>query len=165
MSFTANPRVRQTGNRLSAACVLGTLCCAAPMFAQDTKSFYVTFGVPGAVGVLPASINSAGAIAGYYFDVHSHGFVRSPLGLITTFDFPGSVYTFASGINTGEAITGSYRDANGISHGYVRSPQGQFSSFDPPGSTNTYSQSINAAGAITGYYGSSEEFVGKLRLG
>jgi hypothetical protein len=83
---------------------------AAP--AQDSKPTYTKFDAPGAgtaanQGTVANSINTAGAVAGWYIDAANanHGFVRSN-GTITTFDAPGAGTganqgTFAYSINTG----------------------------------------------------------------
>src|ERR1039457_178554 len=58
---------------------------------------FTTIDAPGAgtgpnQGTYAFSINTAGAITGYYIDTISvfHSFVRSPSGTLTTFDAPGA---------------------------------------------------------------------------
>jgi len=137
------------------------LCLALCSLAigQLGKAHAGTFDVPGAgigrrQGTLAYSINSAGAVAGYYVDAKNvrHGYVRDPSGAITTFDPPGSQGTFATSINTAGAITGQYSVAT-LSHGFVRDPTGAFTSFDIAGAgAALYSESINDSGTVAGYY-------------
>jgi hypothetical protein len=67
------------------------------------------------------AINPAGAIAGE-FGFPSHGFLRSPDGVITTFDPPGSIETFSLGIGPSGAIIGAFFDAHFVGHGFLRLP-------------------------------------------
>jgi hypothetical protein len=69
-----------------------------------------------------ASINSDGAITGYYYgdgEYVGHGFLRDPDGTITTFDPPGSTSTVPESINPARTITGYYFDATGFAHGFL----------------------------------------------
>ena len=107
-------------------------------FVRSPGGKVTTFDAPGAstvaafgYGILPHSINNAGAIAGHYIDAHglTHGFVRSPGGTLTAFDAPGAGATAASGygtfpesINNAGVITGHYTDTGGLIHGFIRSP-------------------------------------------
>jgi predicted membrane protein len=75
------------------------------------------------------SINAAGAITGYYYDLRNalRGFVRATNGTITTFNVPGAgitstLGTYAAGINDAGAIAGYYYDANNVVHGFQRTP-------------------------------------------
>ncbi len=113
---------------------------------------YVTFDVPGATGTAGVSINSAGAVTGYYYDPQTHGFLRSPNSEITTFDESGAASTCPFGINDSGAITGQYLDAANNSHGFVRAANGVITPFDIPNSSQTYPYSINNEGTITGIY-------------
>ena len=138
-------------------------------FVRSPGGEFTALDAPGAsstaapgFGTFPESINSAGAIIGYFSDANGfpHGFLRSPGGKFTTFDAPGAaIGTLPKSINAGGAITGHYGDANGLYHGFVRSPDGKFTTFDVPGAGTgagsgfgTFSESINDAGAITGHY-------------
>ena len=73
----------------------------------------------------PSSINSAGTIAGTYFDNNgvSHGFVRYSNGSIVPFDAPGAAAagggTNVFVMNDSGAIAGYWGDANGNAHGFV----------------------------------------------
>jgi hypothetical protein len=112
------------------------------------------FDPPGSTNTQAYSINTGGAITGYYNEANLviHGFFREPNGKTTSFDPPDSISTKAVSLNAVGAITGHYQKANGSFHGFLRHPTGHFTSFDPPGSTGTYPASINYSGAITGYY-------------
>ena len=77
------------------ASLLIASCGALPAFACLPDLYCtVTFSVPGASQTVPTSINSSGAVAGYYatsgtFGSTVYGFVRDPDGTITTFAAPG----------------------------------------------------------------------------
>ena len=95
---------------------------------------FTEFGAPGTnATTLPAGINDAGAIAGSYTSTSaglSHGFLRSPSGVVTSFDVPGAggaAYsgTFGTCINDAGAVAGYYIDANSVYHGFLRTPAGQ----------------------------------------
>jgi hypothetical protein len=127
---------------------LSLLAAVVPVSAQ-----IYNFDPTGSTRTFALSVNTTGAVTGYYFDSSglSHGFVRNPQGHITPFDPSGSVLTYALSINTSGAITGFYTDADDHNHGFVRDPQGNITPFDPSGSVLTYAWSINTSGAITGY--------------
>jgi hypothetical protein len=84
---------------------------------------FITFDPPGSIDTRPRSINPAGEITGFYFDVfvELHGFMRARDGTIITFDVPGSLSTTAFGINPAGEITGSYFDVSFLVHGFLRS--------------------------------------------
>jgi hypothetical protein len=78
-------------------------------------------------GFSVGTINSAGAITGWYDDSNQvvHGYVRNPNGQITKFSVPGAgtesnqgTLPFAN--NSTGAITGYYADSNGVYHGFLR---------------------------------------------
>jgi len=106
---------------------------AAAAFAQRPEIPLRRFDVTGAAGPInrgrwASGINTAGVIAGYYYDALdvAHGFVRDAAGAITTFDAVGrhgrEPGTFAIGINTGGKC-GHYVDAGNASHGLCAQPQ------------------------------------------
>jgi hypothetical protein len=149
---------------MAVACIVCPVLCAAQAFAQDKvgedQAFFITFQVPGSTNTVPAAINNAGKVAGYYATATDpyqtfHGFLRNSRGGFTTFDAPGSVSTQPLGINGEGTIAGEYRDADDRNHGFVRSARGAITSFDVPGSTvrDTFPTSINDEGTITGSYG------------
>src|ERR1022692_3776084 len=132
---------------------------------------FTTIDAPGACtgpnqGTYAFSINTAGAITGYYIDTISvfHSFVRSPSGTLTTFDAPGAgtgAYqgTSAHGINAAGAITGYYINRRGSYYGFVRSPSGAVARFDAPGAGTGFGYgttpwTINDAGVVDGPWGS-----------
>lgn len=116
-------------------------------------------------GTFPASINTAGDVAGMYFDASNayHGFVRSAAGAITEFDVLGAPTTIGHrgtlpiSLNAGGDIAGFYVDINDVRHGFVRAASGAFTSFDATGAGTGPTQgtvpfNIDAVGDITGFY-------------
>jgi hypothetical protein len=86
-------------------------------------------GTAAGQGTFPLSINTPGAIAGYYIDQNTvlHGFIRSPTGTITTIDVPGAGTanrqgTSINSINDKGVVTGGYIDGSNLAHGFVRKP-------------------------------------------
>ena len=70
-------------------CILGLSLCA---LAQQAT--IINFDPPGSLQTEPLSINSAGAVTGYYSDGSAlHGFLREPDGSFTAFDPPGATAT------------------------------------------------------------------------
>jgi hypothetical protein len=129
-------------------------------------------------GTLPMSINTAGDIAGMYFDTNNayHGFVRAAAtGQITEFDVPGASAaghrgTIPLSINAVGDITGIYADSSNVRRGFVRAANGTITEFAVPGAANTgqfqgtVPRSINAAGDIAGLYlGTDNVFHGFVR--
>jgi hypothetical protein len=133
-------------------------------FLRSTSGTFTTIDDPSADpanGTIADSINSAGQIAGYYFDSShaSHGFLRATDGTFTNFDAPGAGTSLDQGtlpidINTAGTIVGYYNDASNGRHGFVRVTDGTITTFDVPGSAagTTDPASINDAGVITGSY-------------
>jgi probable HAF family extracellular repeat protein len=101
---------------------------------------------------IPYSINSAGAVAGEYFDGSEHGFVESR-GNFTTIDAPGAYITRAYGINAKGTVVGQYWDQTGHGqHGFVYN-KGNLATIDVPQSTGgTVVNGINDSGVIVGAY-------------
>jgi hypothetical protein len=129
---------------------------------------FSTFEAPGAgthagQGTLATSINSTGAVAGYYLDSSkaTHGFVRAANGSITSFDPPGAANTEALSINSAGAITGYFTDSSGVHHGFVRAANGAITTLNEPTANTgtgygTVTYAINdPCGAITGFFVSS----------
>ena len=132
---------------------------ALGMLGQTAHAtIFTSFDVTGATSTNPTSINTGGAITGYYYDAagYWHGFLRDAGGAITTFDVTGSIFTVPLSINPAEAITGYYitriNDTSYVSHGFLRDAVGAITTIDPPGARQTSANSINTAGAITGWY-------------
>jgi hypothetical protein len=158
--------------------------------ANGTATF-ATFDAPGAgtslnQGTFPASINTAGDVAGMYFDAKNayHGFVRAAAtGAITAFDVPGAPTsighrgTLPISMNMGGDIAGFSVDTNNVRHGFVRTVANgtaTFATFDAPGAgtgptQGTVPLSIDTAGNITGFYkdanGTFHGFVRKVANG
>src|SRR5580658_3208861 len=130
---------------------------------------FATFEAPGAgtgasQGTIPFSINTAGTIAGMYYDASNayHGFVRTAKGDITTFGAVGAGTGAAQGtvafsVNTAGDIAGTYIDANNVYHGFMRATTGKVATFKAPGAgtgahQGTVPVGIDTAGEITGTY-------------
>src|SRR5438309_1597679 len=82
-------------------------------------------GVGAFLGTFALSVNSAGAIAGYYYgalgaSLGTHGFLRAPDGAFTTFDAPGGQGTFALTINSAGAIAGYFDELHLHHRGFLR---------------------------------------------
>ena len=135
-------------------------------------------------GTEPISINTAGAITGFYVDSSGthHGFIRAANGTITSFDVTGAGTgsgqgTTGFGIDTAGTIVGAYADSSDVSHGFVRAANGTITTFDAPGAGADYwvallgkkasgiptqgtgGFSINTAGDVTGTYADSSGVV------
>jgi hypothetical protein len=136
-------------------------------------SYQITvFDVPSSTGTVPASINDAGAIVGYYytgsFQTPDRGFQRSPEGAITEVSPPlAGFVSYAYGINS-QLIVGSYIDTSGLNHGFTFNGQ-QYTTIDIDGQpTNLFciSNSGLVGGAIYSSGGEqSESFVRSLHDG
>jgi hypothetical protein len=94
-------------------------------FARAAGGTFTTFEAPGAgtgsfEGTIPVSINTGGAIAGYYYDASDvyHGFVRPASGTITDF----APDTQANSINSEGDVTGYGYDASGVYYGFLLTP-------------------------------------------
>src|ERR1700733_4649345 len=130
---------------------LGLCVLALSLCALAQQGTITSFDPPGSLQTEPLSINSAGAVTGYYSDGSAlHGFLREPDGSFTSFDPPGATATEPASINSAGSIAGSF--VAGQFHGFLRDPEGDFTTFDPPGSTSTMATSLNSASAIAGYY-------------
>ena len=128
-------------------------------FVRASDGTFTTFDAPnvGSGGTLPASINSAGEITGYFYDTNNmtHGFLRNPDGVITVLDGPGALETYAAGINeTGSIIGGLQVNPDGSGPAFLRSPDGEYTLFDVPADVgiHTIPTGINAAGMVTGIF-------------
>jgi hypothetical protein len=158
--------LRRNGSRALWPLVI-TLGLGASGNAQKLLTFdALGAGTAAYQGTFAYGINTQGLIAGFYLDAKYvyHGFIRSPLGILTSFEAPGAgdaagsyQGTYALGINSQGAITGFYRDANYVSHGFLRNSDGTFATFEAPGSgekayQGTFAYSINSEGEIAGFY-------------
>src|SRR6516165_8006688 len=116
---------------LAVCLTLATLGLGFSANAQERKTTFITFDVPGAgtgpfQGTAGYAINPAGEIAGQYLDASNvyHGFVRTPNGAISTFDAPGAGTGLFQGtavrsINPEGAIEGFSVDASNVLHGFL----------------------------------------------
>src|SRR5262245_25279584 len=100
------PRGATRRNRLALCLSFGMFTAQATALAATVN----TFDPAGSQYTVPASINTAGVITGYYQDASYgvHGFVRDSGGALTTFDVPGASHTEPRDINTAGAIAGRY---------------------------------------------------------
>jgi hypothetical protein len=128
-------------------------------FVRQASGAIFTFVPLNATNVIPRSMNSSGAVTGYYSDSKNeiHGFFLSAGGKITEFSMPQfqgvGVGTFPRGINDSNEITGIYYDPNLIARGFIREANGKATTVNVPGSgVRTYPVGINAGGTITGTY-------------
>jgi hypothetical protein len=137
---------------------LSLFVIASQQFAS--ASTYVSFDVPGAVTVVPTSVNNNGQITGYYTDsqgVH-HGFLRTANGSVTTFDPTGSTSTIPTSININGKITGYFYNGGGA-HGFLRNAIGQYTLLIAPNAnTDTLPSTINDAGQISGIDGDEQNY-------
>ena len=110
------------------------------------------------------AVNSAGQIAGVYYDASSgsHGFVRDADGTISSFDVPG-YFWHVEGINLLGQIAGSYLEPDYSMHGFLRDSDGTMASFSVPGTSSgglgcgrchgILVTDMNERGQLVGYYG------------
>ena len=134
-------------------------------FVRDRDGNFTEFDPPGvgtgcsgvfnfACGTWPLSINSEGAITGYFVNAHPTviGFVRTADGTITEFD-TGAGYWIT---NAGE-IVGTYLDSNSVWQSFLRDPDGHITKFSVPGAgtgirQGTFGWAINQANVVTGWW-------------
>ena len=99
-------------------------------------------------------INDSGTVVGYYAfsGVSSHGYERSPTGILTTIDVPNSPFTEAQAINNRGDIVGTYLNSGDEQvHGFLLR-NGVFSDVMFPQDFTTEPNGINDLGNIVGYY-------------
>jgi uncharacterized membrane protein len=115
-----------------------------------TRSGYKTITIPGAKYIDANGINSAGDVAGDYFDTQLyHGFVLSEDGKLTSFDCPGATGTYIYGINDAGDVVGSC-STSGSRYGFVLS-RGVFKTIAITGAPITAATGINSEGEIAGF--------------
>jgi len=129
----------------------GQIVAAGGVLSDGT---FTPIHVPGALGSVPAGINDAGQIVGWFSDATgTHGFLLSG-GNFTTIDVPGAALgTQALGINVTGQIVGVFTDASSVPHG-CRLSGGTFNTIDVPAAMghNTVAHGINAGGQIVGTF-------------
>jgi len=149
-------------------------------FVRSPDGTFTKFDAPGADltpndfnGTIPEAINDLGVITGFYVDVNnlSHGFLRSPDGVITKFDVPDSApgTTTPIAINLEGAVVGYSSNPNGVTRAFLRNPDGTFETWTGPDACNstpgngcfgTGAHSINLFGTVSaGYEDNSGNFV------
>jgi hypothetical protein len=137
---------------------LSLFVIASQQFAS--ASTYISFDVPGAVTVVPTSVNNNGQITGYYTDSQGvqHGFLRTANGTVTTFDPTGSTSTIPTSININGKITGYFHNGGGT-HGFLRNAIGEYTLLIAPNAnTGTLPSTINDAGQISGIDGDEQNY-------
>jgi hypothetical protein len=114
---------------------------------------------------LSPGLNVWGAVTSAYLDSANvyHGYLRSPVGVITDFDAPGAGKGSTQGtipisLNDLGVITGFYLDTNNVYHGFLGSPGHGFTDLNAPGADTTDAYygteptSVIDLGAIIGSY-------------
>ena len=145
-------------NRISVAKGAFALVLFVAGSIQLAQAKTIKFDPPGSTSTMPAAINDAGSITGFY--LHSEGairsFLRAPDGTIATIDVGDTICgTYAYSINKDGVVvgTGAYKMDNLCNaHAFVRAADGSISTFDVPGAVSTGAGGINNKGVITGAY-------------
>jgi len=129
-----------------------------------TGDHIVTVDVPGAYATGVQSVNDKGTAVGWWQqslghgNYLSHGFVRSPAGVITTIDDssagPKGYTEGVYGINDDGVLVGSFVDSKGVEHGFI-DQHGRFTTVDnpkyaPSSHSGTELWAINDLGVIDG---------------
>ena len=133
---------------------VGMLCMLWPALCFAAPANFEFFQVPGAISLVPASINNALNVTGNYRSADGivHGFLRAGSGKLTKFDV-GIMVTQPIRINIGGEIAGIYSDVSGFDQGFIRLPNGVVTQFNLAGSGgSTEVTDINASGTIIGIY-------------
>jgi hypothetical protein len=119
----------------------------------------VEFDPPGSVYTVPYSINSSGAIAGYFEDsgFELHGFIRDASGNFTIIDAPGveagqGYGTVLLSINDSGEVVGYFEPASDPDtyHGFFRDSLGNVTIINAPGLSDTQPGVVNNAGEMVG---------------
>jgi hypothetical protein len=121
-------------------------------FVRAPDGTVAMFDAPKAVYTLGVSINSSGAVAGWYHDRKGKeiGFVRAADGTLFPIEPANAHAIRALGINTGGAVAGYYRGAGTSYYGFMRAADGTLTTFQCPRSRTTQATAINDDGAVTG---------------
>ena len=148
------------GLRRGAFWCMCLLCLLCPALCWAMPGSFEFFQVPGAVSLVPYSVNAALNVTGSYSfaDGIQHGFVRTGCGKLIRFDV-GLVSTQPIRINAGGEIAGTYSDVSGFDRGFVRFADGATTKIDLGGSGgSTEVTDINASGTVIGIYATSNSF-------
>ena len=136
------------------------ICLLCPLLCSGTPGSFEFFQVPGAVSLVPSSINAGLNVTGSYSfaDGTVHGFVRTGCGKLNRFDV-GFITTLPIRINAGGEITGTFSDLPGFDQGFVRFPNGSITKFNLGGTSgSTEVTDINASGTVIGIYSTTNSF-------
>ena len=127
-------------------------------FVREVDGTITTISIPGAYATLPLSIDSAGRVAGYFYDgipnaggVTHHSFLRDPDGTIEFIDLPSTVSTAILDINdAGQLLMFDYDNG----HYGIRDPDGTFAPITegPPNASSFSALNINNTGYVLGGY-------------
>ncbi len=131
-----------------------------PMLCWATPGSFEFFAVPGAINLVPSSMNAALDVTGSFSlaDGTLHGFLRSGCGKVTRFDV-GVLTTQPIRVNAGGEIAGTYSDVSGFDQGFVRLPNGVVAKLNLGGSGgSTEVTDINDDGTVIGIYSTTNSF-------
>lgn len=120
-------------------------------FVRTADGTIQTFDERNSTRTHPVSINSKGAITGWFRDAadgNYYGFLRSPAGKIKRFGLAGGTETIPRGLNDAGQIVGHLLPGD---VGFLRQ-RGSDSEFSVPESISTDPYSINAVGDISGKF-------------
>lgn len=126
-------------------------------FVRTADGTVTSFDYPGALITEGYSINSNGAVAGWWGNaVVMHGLLRTADGRLKSFDCPGASNTLGLSINRAGTIAGACF-FNDSFHGFFRTSNGTITTVDAPHSVWTEAVGIDDKGAITGFYYDAKE--------
>jgi hypothetical protein len=120
---------------------------------------FVEFDPPGSLGTTAYSINSAGTVAGVYYDATTtfHGFLRDSSGNFTIIDEPDAAQgdylgTTVLAINDSGEVAGWYTPLSNPStyQGFIRDAAGSFTSVGVPEVETSSVFALNNAGQLAG---------------
>jgi hypothetical protein len=125
---------------------------------QNASAYtFTTFDVPEAAdaGTVGTAINSAGEVAGFWFDPNN-GYNEEPFltynGTITTFEVPGATYGLAywgPWISNAGEVVGSYFPSDGTVQGFIEN-HGSVSQLAVPGAIDTIPLAMSSSGEVLG---------------
>src|SRR5882672_1100247 len=127
-----------------------------PGFIRDASGNFTALRAPvsGTTQTVPAWLNDAGQITGWYTDSRSfHGFLRDAGGNYTSFDPPDSDRTLPQSINGAGQISGVYiTSGTSTVVGFLRDSTGGYVTFGGPGSCGdaVVNAVLSASGEVAG---------------
>jgi hypothetical protein len=129
-------------------------------FRRDPTGHRKAFSAPGDVhGTTACCINSAGIIAGEYYDAAGvpHMYLRRSSHKYTVVDIPGATIITVRGITDDNAVAGTSTDATNQTRGFLRTKDGTVTVFDAPDDAfGTWPLGINSSNQIVGWYEDSK---------